>query len=293
MTSPPPLKRPGFYMIANIGTLLRSNYAQSYPCHLVLVEQVLGDSPAYVAQLEGMCASATYTVVLDNGAYEEKLASCDHIMTAAISIKPDIIVLPDLVGLSGRQSFEASCHDYEHLQGAIKQGDLPESTRFMWVGQGDSAIDTLECYRLLMTQCPDPKPILGLGRGYYHWCATSAEQATEEGRHRMMRDIDILMGNVFLETSQAPHPIMPDFDCFLLGARWYPSPILHMTTHLRVIGIDSYKPCRAAVHGYRYGTERCMSVQPPLKHTNRDLFANDFALADNVKAFCEAYNLAT
>ncbi len=255
--------KPPFYLIANIGTLQSSPYAQAYKKHLVLAHLV-PQHPLYRRIILNMI-NRGHDVILDNGAYESSIVTNTVLEEIIIDLEPPCVVLPDLVDQNAWDSFNASITFYRHFQDTYPE--LWARTRWMLVPQGTSKDNVIDVYRGILSNPTLYQGItLGVGLAYKMWNGSD----DEHGRKQMWDEINALPG-------------AQDAEFHILGARWNPTRYYSCPN---VVGLDTMKPCRCALNNYTY------PVRKDVKATHDSpQEADDSLLEVNVKIFCHCYGL--
>ena len=220
-----------YYMITNVGTLLRSTYAQTYPRHLALAPMIC-KNPAHAALIMQMARRGT-RIILDNGAHEGITIDEEVYLDVAVGIQPSIVVLPDVVGWPAEKSRARGMRFHDRAMKTTLQCE------YMYALQGSDPDDALRDYQWAITHLDPLHYVIGLGQVYLLW-EKAYHIYGEEARVRMMQDM----------ASSCPIPERYRFH--ILGARWAPPPSPLTAVGLDVVGIDSIKPCHCAANDLVY-----------------------------------------
>ena len=244
-----------FYMIANPGTLLKCDYAQRYPKHLVLAHEIYRRA-AYAAAVRRLCIEKE--VILDNGAYEGIVISPEVYGEMAENLQPWCTVLPDLIGQPSIESRKRSM-EFAESHGGLK--------RLMYVPQGRCPEEVLDEYDWAIENLDSGRFIIGFGKAYELW------GNGETARIRMVSE-------VFL------HEKAKTFSYHILGARWKGTHVFTSHWGEYIIGIDSSKPCFCALHRSIYPMH--INVESA-EHSPR--CADTDLLVKSVKNICAEYGI--
>lgn len=97
---------------------------------------------SYKVKYHKYCQDEDQFVILDNGAAEGALASIDELMKNAIKLRPDEVVIPDVLG--DKQATINSAVDFYHQAvPPIEMRSLPFG--FMFVVQGQTFQEVIDC----------------------------------------------------------------------------------------------------------------------------------------------------
>lgn len=245
-----------YYLIANVGTILKSPVARTYPRHLVLAPAILSN-PVYRSILNTMSKSGI-KFILDNGAAEAVDIGLNVYLQIVEDLNPWCVILPDLLNRPRLQSRAKSLDFLAMLKAAKYTGHV------MYVPQGSNQDEILDEYDWAAT---DGLALyhwrLGMGRSFLHW-------GTQEV-HRIQ---------MFQEVHQNAAARNASFH--ILGATTHPT--IYYSEQPNVIGIDSSKPCNCALSRLTY------PCCPPrgMRDTLRKC-APEQLLVTNIQSFCYKY----
>jgi hypothetical protein len=237
-----------FYMIANMGTLVLSRFAQTYPRHLILSQVYqLPEAETYRATLKAM-RSKGVRIILDNGAYEGHDVGFQEYIDVILDLKPQVIVLPDLVGRNHRKSRACSLDFVEKLEAVLGSKGLTNSLyprEYMYCPQGASKEEVLDEFGYAYAEA-SYWAIIGVGRCYQLWYDESKDgpdPEVETARIRMLQTLADIPGAT---RGHVRHHV--------LGARWNPPPAYAplQSSGLNIIGLDTFKPVHCALAGVTY-----------------------------------------
>ncbi len=254
-----------YYMIVNTGTFMKSEYAASYPRHLVLAQVLMKDA-AYTGAVRRAIEAGT-RVILDNGAHEGIDVDINSYLQLAVALEPWCVVLPDLVGRPPGQSRERQMDFYRTIRDR-----LPGETQYMYVGQGRTPEEALDDFDWASNTLHPDRFIIGLGQAYLLWRYAFDYGDDHEGARAQM-----------IEEVFSAEP-MAVYRYHVLGARWAP-PVVSFSQYSQVIGIDTIKPCYCAHWGTTYPD---MGQDKKIARNSRTA-VDDISLKANVDAFCKAY----
>ena len=251
-------------MIANVGTLLASPYAQKFPRHLVLAQVYLKSHVLYRKIVDNMRKKGC-RIILDTGAYENEPVSMLEYATVAQILRPPVLILPDIPNASwinSKRHGEKFARNCSHT---------PE--KYIYIPQGQNMAQVLTAYDDAFQSLDAEKFIIGLGLGYKHWCETADDAAHERGRVEFVEDVMKVPGADL-------------FKFHLLGGRKQPTKQFTRWT-TSIVGLDAYDPCHCAMQDViypEYGDERypqgCITE-----------VTSDALLKENVENFCDLYGL--
>lgn len=264
--------KPIYYMIANLGTLLASPTARRYSYHMVLA-QPYASSGAMRSIIEAMISVRGTEFILDNGAHEGEVMDDDEYMQVVKSLKPECVVLPDLIGRPWKESRDRSIDFDDKLRSGLVNSEM----RRMFVPQGDSKEGILAAVDWACSNLDPDQYTIGLGQSYLTW--ETETRKDEAARAAMILDIRAQIHPSDLAVSRF----------HLLGGRWSPVHIDMMAPKgsLLIVGLDSIKPCTCALNQVLY---------PERPENNKTDFlderiASEHALSHNMYDFCRLYGL--
>lgn len=267
-----------YWMICNVGTLMRNTYARHYPRHLVLA-QLWRDSIPYRDAISSMQRSHGTEIILDNGAHEGELVTDDCYLEVIQELNPNIIVLPDLIGQSGSISIERSLEFCQKLdkRGFYGPGGL------MIPCQGLTPPNVVDAYSHAMATLDPKRFIIGFGQSYKVFEESPEVRGLnvqeEDARFKLMKRV-------------LQHYKAPEFRFHILGGRWKASRKFVETVWrndeyiIRFTGLDSIKPCTCSLNEIMYPNRPISPVDRRSMNS-----ATIHKLVYNVAAFCDAYGL--
>lgn len=263
-----------YFMITNLGTFLRSEYARAYPRHLILLQQVCAGGTAFLQRLQDMRERTRPSIILDNGLAEGLTADEDVYIAAVKATRPTCVVLPDLLGVPANVSREHSLRFADRLRKECNDL-LSGGMRMMFVPQGTSTHDNLACYAWALQRLDPASFTIGVGLSWKLW------QQQHPALSPTSEDSRVLM---FTEIMGMPSASRHRFH--ILGARWDATKVY--AQYSNVIGLDSVKPCTCAMAGVIYPAKplKCKTA-----HEDTTSCCDDQLLASNVEAFAAAFNL--
>jgi hypothetical protein len=258
-----------YYMITTKG-MIDSPLAQVYKHHMLLA-QTMSDSVMSLAG-KGLCCDPNKIVILDNGAHENALVDDGVYMDIIDYLRPQVVVLPDLIGELGGKSFERSMAFERRVR--HYQTRTEWRCKFMIPVQGNSRTDVLITYDSVMhaLQKAPGDYILGFGQSYLQFLQSPEEQHTEVRRYELIREVMM-------------NPLAKRFRFHVLGGRWWPGDYSHW---LNIIGLDSIKPLTCALSGTIYPACPGEARKLDLLDTRR---VDSRLFTQNVGAFAKAYGL--
>lgn len=266
-----------YVMISNIGGYLRSAFVQNYPTHLILA-QPYGADERMRQVVEWMQEHRRPYIIFDNGAHEGEVMDDDGYMRLAKRLKPDVLVLPDLIGTPHNQS---RLRSLQFVSRAVSHG---YAGQFMYVPQGATKQEILKEFQFAQTELDPQRFIIGLGQSYLTWEVQggggSPGLTQEAARVQLIKDLMVRTSN------------WGACRYHILGGRWEYAPLARLVqeSRLNFIGLDSVKPVTCTLGGTIF------PEKPKYGGGKTDLFSlevpDELEHSHNVRMFCEAYNLA-
>lgn len=140
-------------------------------------------------------------IVLDNGAHEDETVSLDRYIEVIDDLRPSTVVLLDIVGVPGRESFDLSMRSLRSI--VLHFAASSYAPMFMFCGQGIDKDDVVSSYYRAYDTLDPSKFIIGVGQGYLHFGDSDRENA----RVRLVEQL-------------RTHPRFHEFRHHILGGRW-------------------------------------------------------------------------
>lgn len=263
-----------YYLITNVGSYDLS-VVQRYPFHMVLA-QVYNKSPSLRRNLDSMKATYRPRIIMDNGAHEDGQIHFDQYIEAILRLRPDVVVLPDLIGWPHGHSRSFSMEFRDKLR-ALLPPEYIKHIQFVYVPQGSNSGEVLEEFDWALKALSPLRYIIGFGQAYLHWCLSPEDVDSEAPRQKMIEDV---------LTRRQP----PDHRFHILGARWHPE--LNLALWSPFVGIDSIKPSICAAAGTTYPQRPHLSTlgnRYRLSYLD-DKRADPDGLIANINEFISAYS---
>lgn len=265
----------GFYLITNGAAFTKMPEVRLYPRHLLLAP-VLKACPEALRTAKHLRETRgdSIRIILDNGAYEGQLMSPNEYLRMCRELRPQVVVLPDLVGTSWKESHKLS---QAFLYTLRASGTWGHSVDAMFVPQGDSKEANLEAYQHAIETLDPETVILGFGLSHrlWHEPRDGNIRASETPRIRMVEAVMKLPG-------------ARKFRYHILGARKVPTGIYANMASIgfaRIVGLDSYKPFRLAC-----GDTLQESPTGRMLHTGT-ILPGDNLLFPAINKFCASWKL--
>jgi len=236
-----------------IGPLNHLDLVEKSQCHLVVAQHLTGKTFLFYKRLREQGKE----IILDNGAFETgRSMDVNQYVLLANKLKPRIIVIPDIwKDMEGTLKVTA---DFLKL---IKHRDKGYEPKFMFVPQGETIRDLVECFMIFMADWGNPKKINLIGLPYKQW-----EDTTGVFRRMLAKNLTDL----------------DDVRFHLLGLYSLEEATLGKLIP-RVVSCDSSLPFKAAMMG-------SLLSKDPTVYTNKFNFRVDF---DGIKLRMAKMNLQT
>lgn len=269
-----------YYMILNVGTFVTSATLRRYKKHMLLAQQYASKGAydvRYRSLIKEMAQSSQHHLIMDNGAHEGIDIDLDTYKLILSEVKPDVAVLPDLVGRPSQESFELSLRFRDWIEKYLPH------TNYMFAAQGQDKESILNSYQRALNEFEPSKCIIGFGQAYLTWETEQCKQ--EEARRDLIQDL----------LAQNNMRYMERFRYHILGGRWAPMKVTSLSarrnhTGLPITGIDSVKPLTSVRSHELYPKIGKAGTKTDLCDHKESL--GSIILSRSIDRFVEAYGLA-
>lgn len=264
-----------FYLMTNIATLKAHQWVQKYKYHMVLA-QVLKQDSKYFTLVQDMI-NHDVSVILDNGAHEGVVCNLPEYYAIVQQLKPQCVVLPDLIGAHAIESRTRSLIFYDWLFHQNWPTPL-----IMYVPQGLCQREVVDEF-LWSVGYFSKQPInfyIGVGDAYKFCYTNDDKDFAIEPEIIKVRLVENMLSECYPGSQPQIH---------ILGGRAVAS--IFYSTQANIGSIDSVDPCRCALNDQTYPvkeTEYERSVRPSFDFADQRV-ADLPLLKESIKKFCAAY----
>lgn len=268
---------PNYYMILNVGMMVQRPALHFYPYHMILAQQYAKGGEEYRSAVKTLSYGANSVpnrqLILDNGAHEGIDIDSESYKEIIEELRPDVVVLPDLVGRPAEESFKVS-QRFSHWV----MSHYPHM-KTMFAGQGQNQDEILEIYGDAFAEWDPARCIIGFGQAYLTWEDPKKGLTQEKARITMIQDIVSYEGAKHLQNHQF----------HILGGRWGPQSLAWFRDKLNITGLDTVKPLTSCLSKMQYPHYAEGHQKTDLLGTE---LVTDLELKASVDELVDAYDLA-